>query len=185
MYKITREEASNLLNMSTRSIDRYIRAWKLRSKKDGKIVYIHHDDVNNFLSWWKKKQEIIYGNMRNNEFKTEIPTTLLPENLHIMNIFDSLRSEIKQKDEEIKEMSIKIWQMQEIVNNSISLLDFKKTQFLLEESKSSLSSDLENIKKELDNKNILLKEEKNLNFILIFISFIVFFTLVLIWFIKI
>ena len=59
MYKLTREEASNLLNISTRSIDRYIRSWKLRAKKDWKIVYIHQDDVDNFLWWNTSKQEIL------------------------------------------------------------------------------------------------------------------------------
>jgi predicted site-specific integrase-resolvase len=34
MYKLTRKEASELLNMSTRSIDRYIKSGKIRIKKD-------------------------------------------------------------------------------------------------------------------------------------------------------
>jgi excisionase family DNA binding protein len=40
MYKYTRQEAAELLGISTRSVDRYIKAGKLRSKKDGKIVYL-------------------------------------------------------------------------------------------------------------------------------------------------
>jgi cytoskeletal protein RodZ len=75
--------------------------------------------------------------------------------------------------------------MEEIVKNSISMLEFKKTQFLLEESKNSLNSDLENTKKELENKKIQLKEEKKLNYILIITTIILFIVLVLIWTIKI
>lgn len=66
MYKITREEAAIKLNISTRSIDRYIRAWKLRSKKEWKIVYINEDDINNFLWIWTKKQEIIVWDIHRN-----------------------------------------------------------------------------------------------------------------------
>ena len=75
--------------------------------------------------------------------------------------------------------------MEEVVKNSISMIEFKKTQFLLEESKSSLSNDLENTKKELDKKSIELKEEKKLNYILIIILLILFISLVTIWLVKI
>ena len=75
--------------------------------------------------------------------------------------------------------------MEEVVKNSISMIEFKKTQFLLEESKNSVASDLENTKKELESKEVLLKEEKKLNYILIGISFILFIALVIIWLIKI
>jgi excisionase family DNA binding protein len=34
MYKLTRKEAADLLNISTRSIDRYIKSGKIRTKKD-------------------------------------------------------------------------------------------------------------------------------------------------------
>jgi excisionase family DNA binding protein len=40
MYKYTRQEAADMLGISTRSVDRYIKSGKLRSKKDGKIVYV-------------------------------------------------------------------------------------------------------------------------------------------------
>lgn len=59
MYQVTREEASSMLNLSTRSIDRYIRSGKLRSKKEGKIVYIHQEDIDNFLGKGPAKIEIL------------------------------------------------------------------------------------------------------------------------------
>lgn len=186
MYKITREEAANMLSISTRSIDRYIRAWKLRSKKEGKIVYIHQDDINNFLSGGAKKQEIIVWNVVSSSEETISYTPSIPkEDGNIMVMFDRLREEIREKDEEIKDMSVKMWKMEEIVKNSISMIEFKKTQFLLEESKNSVASDLENTKKELESKEVLLKEEKKLNYILIGISFVLFIALVIIWLIKI
>lgn len=188
MYKITREEAANMMNISTRSIDRYIRAWKLRSKKEWKIVYINEDDINNFLWIWTKKQEVIIWNStwakeKNIEEKSSLSISKNDDNFWI--IFDKLRHEIKIKDDEIRDLSMKIWKMEEVVKNSISMIEFKKTQFLLEESKNSLSTDLENTKKELENKNVSLKEEKKLNYILIIISIILFIVLVIVWLIKI
>lgn len=187
MYKITREEASTKLNISTRSIDRYIKAGKLRSKKEWKIVYINEDDINNFLGIWNKRQEVIVWNISSKkEEKLENPSVSLSRNDETFwLIFDKLREEIKYKDEEIKSMSMKMWKMEEVVKNSISMVEFKKTQFLLEESKNNLVLDLVSSKKELEIKNNLLKEEKSLNYILIIISIILFIVLVTVWLIKI
>jgi predicted site-specific integrase-resolvase len=41
MYNITRADAAEKLGVSTRSVDRYVKSGKLRSKKEGKIIYIH------------------------------------------------------------------------------------------------------------------------------------------------
>lgn len=187
MYKITREEAAIKLNISTRSIDRYIRAWKLRSKKEWKIVYINEDDINNFLWIWNKKQEVIVWEINVQKEAFTSPNRWLPKNIEnsFWEIFDKMRFEIKLKDEEIKELSMKIWKMEEVVKNSISMLEYKKTQFLLEESKNSLYSDLEVAKKELENKNNTLQEEKKLNYILIITTILLFIVLVIVWMVKI
>jgi len=186
MYKTTREEASKILNISTRSVDRYIRSWKLRSKKDWKIVYINDDDIDNFLWLWKHKQEIIINNSLN-ENTSETNLVSSDENNHnnIMLIFNNLKNDIKQKDEEIKEMSVKIWRMEEIVKNSISMIEFKKSQFLLEESKNSLTIDLDNTKKDLEIKTLKLKEEIKTSYILLWIIIAIFILLIIVWFMKI
>ena len=41
-YTIDREEGAELLGMSTRTVDRYIRAGKIRSKKMGKKVKVSY-----------------------------------------------------------------------------------------------------------------------------------------------
>ena len=45
MYKLTRKEAAELLNISTRSIDRYIKSGKIRTKKDWKVVCVNDEDI--------------------------------------------------------------------------------------------------------------------------------------------
>lgn len=44
-YTVDREEGAEELNMSTRTVDRYIRAGKIRAKKIGKKVFLHAEDV--------------------------------------------------------------------------------------------------------------------------------------------
>ncbi len=188
MYKLTREEASNLLNISTRSIDRYIRSWKLRAKKDWKIVYIHQDDVDNFLWWNTSKQEIL-----TKDEVVEVKTTSVAtkdekfsnQNETLSRIYEDLKFQIKQKDEEIKNLSIENGKMQEIVKSSISMIEFKKTQFLLEESKNWAITNLENTKKELLNKQAELNQEKKITYWLTIVSIVLFLLLIIIWIVKI
>ena len=71
MYNFTRQDAANILNVSTRSIDRYIKSWKIRTRKNGKIVYLNENDIN-ILKWFTKQEVIVpktdanYGNNVNN-----------------------------------------------------------------------------------------------------------------------
>jgi len=142
MYKITRQQAAELLNMSTRSIDRYIRAGKLRSKKDGKIIYIHEADIDNIASGWKKKQEVIVPHQETVE-KKESTKIVSNQNTSsaLEKVYIDLREEMKRKDSAIQELSIRLGRAEEIAKNSVSLIEFKKSQFLLEESKGFLNKE--------------------------------------------
>jgi len=187
MYSKTREEARSLLGISTRSVDRYIRNSKLRSKKIWKIVYINENDINNFL--WNNKQEVILNNQISN-IKEEIQETKAisfekKENKDMLFIFESLKKEIKNKDEEIKDLSNKLGKMQELLSNSIPILDYKKEQFLIEESKTTLNSKITNLEKDLNLKDIILKTEKKNNYVLLWVIILLFILLFVLWFIKI
>lgn len=190
MYKLTRQEAAETLNISTRSVDRYINAWKLRSKKDWKIVYVNQADVDSLL--WKNvetKQEVIVEktNTTKSENSQNISTKSSNENVAwtLWAIYKDLKEEINKKDQIIQNLAMRVWKAEEIANNSVSLLDFKKSQYLLEESKENISKDLEEIKKEKDKLQTELKYEKTSNIILIVFVVILLIVAGLIWFMKI
>lgn len=179
MYTITRDQAAEILNISTRSIDRYIKSWKIRAIKEGKIVFIHSQDIDN-LSWnVSQNQEIILPN--------QIPqkTQEVERNEDTLTIFWYLQEDLAKKDEEIKSLHKQIGQMEEVLKNSISLIEFKKNQFLLEDSKNALHSEVEVLKKEILLQKNFLKEEKKLTYILLWISSLLFLLLFVIWFVKI
>jgi excisionase family DNA binding protein len=45
VFTITREDASKMLGVSTRTVDRYIQSGKIRTKRDGKLIMLHRDDI--------------------------------------------------------------------------------------------------------------------------------------------
>jgi len=135
--------------VSTRSIDRYIRGGRLRSKKEGKIIYINDNDIEN-LKNGSEKQEVIIPQKVDKENRQEIRETkkeisqkdenTKSESKEVLeSIYQDLKQEIQKKDEIIQNLSIQLGKAEEIAKNSISLMEFKKSQFLLEESKGHLS----------------------------------------------
>lgn len=186
MYNLTRQDAADKLWVSTRSIDRYIKSWKIRSSKDGKVVYVHNDDVDNLLSGGGAKQEIIYDKkdmQDKNIVKHDNHQSVASATLE--KIYDDLRSEIIKKDELIQTLSVRVWQSEEIAKNSVSLIEFKKSQFLLEEAKGSLHKELEDIEKEKNDLKKELKYEKTTNTILIIFVLLLLIVAGIIWFVKI
>ena len=153
MYNYTRQDVADMLWISTRSVDRYIKSGKLRSKKDWKIVYVNDADVEN-LSWtWSSKQEIIEKTdyeetKKSQDYKVVTPVETKEievksnfKNYALDKVYDDLRAEVKKKDEIIQDLSIKLWRADEIIRNSVSMIDFKRSQMLLEDSKTYMWSE--------------------------------------------
>jgi hypothetical protein len=100
-------------------------------------------------------------------------------------IYLDLRSELQTKDKTIQDLSVRLGQAQEIAKNSVSLIEFKKSQYLLEESKWHLSYELEDVKNEKQDLEHKLKYEKSTNYILITFCIILVIGVWTLWFLKI
>ena len=175
MYTTTRQEAADILGMSTRSIDRYVKAGKLRSKKEGKIIYIHSQDIENLSGESKeKKPEVIFTKEKVQNYQQASTTQSISQPIQdtqsratLEKIYLDLRQEIKQKDQAIQDLALRLGQAQEIAKNSVSLIEFKKSQFLLEESKGHLSHELISLREKEEELKKKLKYETSTKNILI------------------
>lgn len=189
MYNVTRQKAADILNVSTRSIDRYVKSWKLRAKKEWKIIYIHTSDIEALNDSSSGKQEVIVPNTQTKQEPTSsgtVSSSISRESSGTLEkIYIDLRSEIQRKDTLIQNLSIQLGEAKEIAKNSVSLIEFKKSQFLLEESKWYLNKEVEEIQNEKKELSKQLKYEKSTNYILIAFVIVLFVALGLVWFIKI
>lgn len=194
MYKLTRQDAADKLNISTRSVDRYIKAWKLRSKKDWKVVYVNTDDIESLAGSWEYQQEVIVEKKVNNysnasyDNQEEVKTvSKAEENVSgtLQAIYKDLKEEIQKKDQLIQNLAMRVWQAEEVAKNSVSLIDFKKSQYLLEESKEHLDKELSQLEKEKEKLAKELKYEKTSNVLLIIFVVVLLAIAWTIWFMKI
>jgi len=197
MYNLTRQQAADKLDISTRSIDRYIKAWKIRAKKIWKIVYVNQDDVN-ILAWETPSKQKIIINQETIKTETSTETPINTEEKAVVKkndydkiaasfekVFTWLRQEIQKKDENIQNLSIKLGRMEEMLKNSVNIIDYKKSQFLLEESKNHLNKEMQDLAKQKEELQKELKYEKTTNKLLIFFLLLLLIIAGLIWFYKI
>ena len=187
MYKYTRQEVADKLGISTRSVDRYIKAWKLRAKKEWKVVYVKWSDVDNLMWNWNSNQEVIVERKIEEQPINNSTVAKTDENVSstLWMIYKDLKEEMVKKDELIQTLAMRVWKAEEIAKNSVSLLDFKKSQYLLEESKSGLNKEVEGLEKEKEKLSWELKYEKTSNTILIIFVVILLVVALTVWFMQI
>ncbi|MDQ7009904.1 MAG: helix-turn-helix domain-containing protein [Candidatus Gracilibacteria bacterium] len=181
-YTLTRQDAADLVEISVRSIDRYIKSGKIRSQKRGKSVYVNDNDVKNINSSSDSKPIIITTSSEKkeniNKFETkEISTKENLDNFDKItktfeNIYTDLRNQIEKKDKIIQELSVNVGISQERVTQSISVSEHNRSQMLLEESKTHIAKQMTKLSDEKQKIEKDLKDERFDKKILIIFVFI-------------
>ena len=191
-YNLTRQETADELEISVRSVDRYIKAWKLRSKKKGKLVYIHDEDIANVGGNSDKKPIIITTTQT---VKDSAPNSYREESQKIVKkddydkltqsfekVYTNLQSQIEKKDEFIQDLSVQLWQAREQVKQSISVSEHNRSQMLLEESKGHIAKQITTLGEEKKALEQSVKNEKTDKMVLMIAVFILLMVSAFIWF---
>lgn len=184
MYLIDRDETAKILNVSTRTVDRYIKSGKIRSQKKWKKIYLNNQDIEIIKNWWIQED---YEVIRPSE-KTEDSWFIIKalENTRSLNtLYEDAVRVIERKDEIIKDLSYKLWRAELELKNSIPILEYKKTTFLLESSNNKTTEE----KKDLNNNIEYLKEnirnQQLINIILVSVFSILLIVVFIVWFANI
>ena len=162
-FSLDREWASRRLGVSSRTIDRHIQAGRIRTRRIGKKMFLEEDDIETLrmtdparreedyvvimddTPWRSETSEIITS--RKNSIDTKQQNNLaLAE---ILRIYEDARWLIADKDATIQNLSYKLGKIETELANSIPVLEYKKTTFLLESAKSKSDTDAEILSKKI------------------------------------
>ncbi len=150
VFTLSREDASKMLGVSTRTVDRYIHSGKIRTKRDGKLIMLHKDDVTQVKSGGTQTDyEVIAPK------PTLVPTIGYDPREAQNEILRTLETIIREKDALIQELSFKLGKLESDIANTVPKLEHKKAVLALEEANSSRMHDMEMIvqtKKELEDR---------------------------------
>ena len=150
-FAIDRVEAARRLSVSTRTVDRHISAGRIRTKRIGKKMFLHEEDVELVRSTdlaRPTEEYIIIGGIdkwdpeivhRSNTRETS-PVAYTDSPNYAM-LYESAQKIISKKDEIIQDISYRLGRAETELQHSIPLTEYKKTTFLLESAKAKTDSD--------------------------------------------
>ncbi len=137
VFSLTREDASRILGVSTRTIDRYIHSGKIRTKREGKLIMLSQDDVNQAKNG---------GTQTDYEVIAPKPTLMPSVGYDARDaqneILRTLETIIRDKDALIQELSFKLGKIEAELLNTVPKLEHKKTVLLLEEAQHMRVQDM-------------------------------------------
>ena len=214
MYTTTRADGAALLNVSTRTIDRYIRADKIRSKKIGKQIYLHADDIERLHTEGITDTEddilsaidAVYDDTDpsdeddESEEPKKVPIkSLATPTMSTMPVASAKKEKIvsyevlyrdtqkalEEKETIIKDLSHRNGILESELKNSISISEHKKTTFLLESAKTRAEDEKRQMKTRLESGERKEANTRNMNAILAVIFTIMLLTLTAVWLMKV
>lgn len=167
VFTLSRDDASKMLWVSTRTIDRYVQSGKIRSKRDGKVIMLHKDDVSHVKNWGTQTDyEVIAPK------PTLVPSIGYDPREAQNEILRAIEAIIKEKDALIQELTFKIGKMEGELMNSVPKIEYKRTLLALEETNHSRMQDMDMIvqtKKDIESK---FQREKLISTVLMIVVFV-------------
>lgn len=156
-FSLDRESASRRLGVSSRTIDRHIQAERIRTRRIGKKMFLEEDDVEALRMADPARREEDYIVISDENTQKAMPEIVSSsQNLmdpkqnnaalaEIVRIYEDARGLIAEKDATIQNLSYKLGKIESELSNSVPVLEYKKTTFLLENAKSKSDSDADTL----------------------------------------
>ena len=147
-YTVTRNQAANLLWVSTRTIDRYVKSWKLSYKKVANKVILNEEELrilqNEFSSLRQEvSTELIWWDNKNLAVKSVSDITTLDEKLDkFYLIFQEKDKQIDEKNKIIFMLQQRIGELEAKIQTMIALPDYNKEKQQAIEEKKALEEKL-------------------------------------------
>ena len=133
-YTVARETAAETLGISTRTLDRYIKRGKLRTKSvGGRNVLIHEKDLAQFarkLSGGKSRPAKRTTHSMKREFEgeaVEVATENVEEKV-FRELYEEANKDLKTKQEKLEAASFRVGQLEAQLKSSVPLLEFKQRE---------------------------------------------------------
>ena len=160
-YNLTREQAAEILGISTRTLDRRIRKWILSHEKRANKVYLSEEEVKNYKSHKEVESVVLESSTASKTpvkvVKPEIDTKELIQKIwqHMDESLGKFLEVLAEKDKKIEEKNQIIFALQQRVGELEMKLKNTVALPLYQEEKKELILEKENLKVE----NKLLEEE--------------------------
>ncbi len=183
-YTIDRYQGANILGCSTRTIDRHISAGKIRSKRVGKKVFLHDEDVRIIQNGGVQEDYIVLDSDGQVVVSPHEESSFTRRSVVVdyKQLFDDAQKALERKDVLIQELSYRAGQAESELKHSISLIEYKKATMLLESSKMHSEIERKNLDTKIGELTMNLEQKNTTNMILVILVSVLFVLAMILWF---
>ncbi|MDH5596765.1 MAG: helix-turn-helix domain-containing protein [Candidatus Peregrinibacteria bacterium] len=150
---VDREEASKILKVSTRTLDRYIRKYRFKTRKDGRRVLIKREDLNKVIQEHVGQfMDINLDNKLDNKKSVEHVSNIAVKEVKVesskkseeraekeegvyKNLYAEAKKELKERQERLDAATYRVGQLESQVKNMVPMLDFSRKEKELKEAR--------------------------------------------------
>ena len=170
---VDRDEASAILKVSTRTLDRYIRKFRFKTRKDGRRILIKRVDVDKIIQdqigqFIEQKQE----NLDNQNQAVHHETAIAVKDIKVESVrknekaekeeqvyhglYNEVKKELKEKQERLDAATYRVGQLEAQVKSMVPMLDYTRKEKELKEAKQTIEQ------KEVEKVEVINKMEQKL-----------------------
>jgi hypothetical protein len=170
-YSITREKAAKMLSISTRTIDRYIRSWKLSYKKVANKVLLAKEELDVLQSDFSAlHQEVSTEIIWNQNLKSIVARSSIEDSIdekidRFFLIFKEKDKILEEKNKLIFMLQQRVSELESKINTMIALPDYNK-------EKKDAMVEKEKLEQKINQLKSKVKGERVKNFIFIVVSLV-------------
>jgi len=149
----SRSQAADLLGISTRTLDRYLKAKKIKSKEIKGHVRIYQTELEKLAEEIGKKiiteENIITPVQKQAKSKEIISHSIHGHDLIYKNLYEETKAELKDAYGQLQMVNYQLGQFEEKLKNSVPLLAQKNEEKELETAKQDLEKKSQEIEQKL------------------------------------
>lgn len=154
---VDRDEASEILKVSTRTVDRYVRKFRFKTRKDGRRVLIKRVDVDKIIQehigqFIDQKNENLENQAAIQHELDQNSTTIAVKDIKVesfkkaenvekdssiyQDLFEDAKKELKEKQDRLDAATYRVGQLESQVKSMVPMLDYTRKEKELKEAKS-------------------------------------------------
>jgi len=181
---VDRIEASKILKVSTRTVDRYMRSYRFKTRKDGRRVLIKKIDIDKIIRDHIGRLVDIDENNLNNilnpidaDNQSENSTGLTVKDIKIKklkneeerlsteqqiykDLYVETKKELKEKQDRLEAATYRVGQLETQAKNMVPMLDYNKKERALQEAYSAMGQRAKQSEETIQKMEVKLRSER-------------------------
>lgn len=171
---VDRIEASNILKVSTRTVDRYMRKYRLKTRKDGRRVLIKRIDIDKIIKDQIGHLVDLDATMPTKESRDRVSMLTIKdvnverreksrstiENEIYKDLYSEIKGDLKERQERLEAATYRVGQLESQVKNMVPLLDYDKKEREVMEVQTNMEQEVKKTKKSLTKMEATVRSER-------------------------